>query len=253
MNLALLGYGRMGRAVEAAARERGHSVVLILDADENPEGRGITPEAMDGVDVAVDFSVPGAAVDNIRRTAEAGVDLVVGTTGWEERRSEVEEAVRAAGVGLLHAPNFSIGVNLFFRVVEEAARLLAPFDAYDAHLVEAHHRHKVDHPSGTARKLTDILLERLPGKKEWSKDLPDEGALDPSVLQVSVIRAGEVAGMHAVGFDGAHDRIEVRHEARGREGFAGGAVLGAEWIRGKAGVFSMEDFLADRTGYEERG
>ncbi len=248
MNIALFGYGRMGRAVEAAAGGRGHDIVLRLTAEENREGRGITPEALEGADVAIDFSVPGAVVDNVRAAAALGIDLVVGTTGWEEERGRVEAAVAEAGTGLLHAPNFSIGVNLFFRLVEEAARLMDSFDDFDPHLVEAHHRHKVDHPSGTAWKMADLLVENLRSKASWSRDLPPEGAVDPEVLQVSVVRAGEIAGTHTVGFDGPHDRIELRHEARGRKGFAGGAVLGAEWIRGRRGVFSMADFLADWTG-----
>ena len=245
MKIALLGYGRMGKAVEEVALDRGHQVVARLDADGVGDDGSSRRKALTEADVAIDFSIPGAVRRNVESAAAAGVNLVVGTTGWEEDQEAVETAVREARVGLLHAPNFSLGVNLFLRVVKEAARILDPFDELDVHLMEAHHRHKVDHPGGTARRLAEILVDSSSRKEGWSRELPREGAVDPATLQVAVVRAGEVFGTHSVGFDGTTDRIELRHEARGRRGFAHGSVVGAEWIRGREGVFSMEDFLQE--------
>lgn len=257
--IALLGFGRMGREVARIARERGHRIVLVVGGPTDAEPHAAPPRhvhrlsdaptlADSGARVAIDFSVAEAVPDHARLCAEASVDLVIGTTGWDARRDEVYRTVRGAGIGLLEAPNFSLGVNLFFRIVAEAARLMdgpGREGDFDVGLFEAHHRHKVDHPSGTARRLAEIVVERMARKSDWSDRLPDAGAVDPSVLQVAVQRTGEIPGVHTVSFESADDRIELRHEARGRSGFARGAVIGAEWIRGRSGVFSMEDVLDD--------
>lgn len=236
----------MGRAVEAAAQERGHRVSARLDGSANRGGSGITAEALAGVDVAVDFSVGEAVAPNVEGAAALGVDVVVGTTGWERDRERVFRAVEAAGTGLIHAPNFSTGVHLFLRLAALAGDLAAAVDGYDVHVSEIHHRHKRDHPSGTARRLADLLLERLPMKDRWSAQLPTDEPVDPRALQVAVARVGEEPGTHSVALDGPVDRIQVRHEARGRGGFARGAVLAAEWVRGRAGIHTMDDLLADR-------
>ena len=248
MNVALVGYGRMGRAVEAVCGEEGHEVVLRLTSETNPDGEGLTAEALAPADVAIDFSHPDAVVENVRRAVAHGVDLVVGTTGWLERLDEVRRAVDDAGAALLHAPNFSLGVQLFFRLVREAGRLAEGLETYDLHVSETHHRHKVDHPSGTARHLAALLLEEVSRKERWEERLPAEGPVDPAVLQVSAVRAGENPGTHAVGLEGPEDRIELRHEARGRGSFARGAVAAAEWSRGRRGIFTLDDMLAERLG-----
>lgn len=240
MKIALVGYGRMGRAAEAAALERGHEVVARLD-----RGDRIHAGSLAGADVAVEFSVPEAAPGNLVRLAEAGVDVACGTTGWDEERARVRSAVDAAGRGLLVAPNFSLGVALFGRLVREAARLAAAVPEYDVHLHEAHHRHKADHPSGTARMLADAVVATLDRKVRWRESPPD-GPPEPDVLYVSVARSGEIAGTHVVMFEGAHDRIELRHEARDRGAFARGAVEGAEWVRGRPGFHTLDDWLRDR-------
>lgn len=245
MKLLLLGYGRMGRAVEAIARERGHEITAVLDAAENPDGAGITDEALAGARVAIDFTTPATVLPNVRRAAALGVNVVVGTTGWEDDRPAVEAAVREAGTGLLHAPNFSIGMLLFTRIVSEAARLMDRVDAYDVHLAEAHHRHKTDHPSGTARRLIEVLLAEVRRKERWSMELAAGAAVDPETLQVSVTRAGEIAGIHTVAFDGPDDRIILRHEAAHRTGFARGAVLAAEWLEGRSGLHTMTHLMND--------
>ncbi|MEX2532041.1 MAG: 4-hydroxy-tetrahydrodipicolinate reductase [Gemmatimonadota bacterium] len=247
MQVVLFGTGRMGMEVADIATERGHTVVARVDSDprSREELQSMDPPAHG---VAIDFSTADAVPSNARSAAEAGLDLVVGTTGWEAHRSEVEEVVRESGRGLLHAPNFSLGMLLFLRIVEEAARLADGLDEYDVHLWEAHHRHKKDHPGGTARRLADLLVERIARKNQWELSLPTHEAVDPGTLQVAVMRAGEIPGVHAVGLEGPDDRIELRHEARSRAGFARGAVMAAEWLQGRQGIFTLEDLLADRVG-----
>ena len=242
MKLALVGYGKMGRAVEAVAMERGHDVVARIDPTLDTSDIGV--DTLGGAEVAIEFSVPGGAVDNIAALAAAGVDAVVGTTGWHDRLSEAVAAVNEAGTGMVHATNFSLGVNLFFRLARMAAKMADALSEYDVHVREAHHRHKVDHPSGTAITIADILIEELARKESWSATLPN-GAPDPQVLYVTSERIGETAGTHVIGLEGPDDRIELRHEARTRAGFARGAIASAEWIRGKAGVFTLDDMLAE--------
>ncbi len=244
MKVALIGYGRMGRAVEQAAAARGHEVVARIDLDGNLEGRGITTESLNGAEVAVEFSVPEAAPANVAALAACGADTVSGTTGWYDRLDEVRSAVERAGSGLIYAPNFSLGMQLFFRLARLAGRLSDGLEGYDAYVVEAHHRHKKDHPSGTARRLAEILLAELSGKERWELG-PPEGPVDPGALQVTAIRAGEIPGTHTVGLDGPDDSIVVRHEARGRAGFARGAVAAAEWVRGRSGIFTLEEMLEE--------
>ena len=248
MKLALLGYGRMGRVAETVALERGHEVALILDEFSNEGGAGITSKALQGARVAIDFSVSSAVQDNVRQAAEHGVNVVVGTTGWEEEREAIEDLVREAGTGFLSAPNFSIGMLLFTWIVQSAIRLLNQVDDYDVHLSETHHRHKSDHPGGTARRLADLVVHELDRKTRWTSELRDGTPVDPGELQVTVARVGSVPGVHALGIEGPDDRIELRHEARGRAGFARGAVLAAEWLEGRSGVFTMSDVMRELLG-----
>ncbi len=244
MKIALVGYGRMGRAVEAAAIERGHEVVARIDVNENGDAAELNRERLAGAQVAVEFTVAEAAASNVEALAAAGIDVVCGTTGWYDRLSDVRNAVAAAGTGFVYAPNFSLGVQAFFRLARVAGQLAERLADWDVHVLEAHHRHKKDHPSGTARVLAELLLEELSRKKGWELG-PAAGPADPSILQVSAVRAGEIAGVHSVGLEGPDDRIEVRHEARGRAGFARGAVTAAEWIRGRPGTFTLDDMLEE--------
>jgi 4-hydroxy-tetrahydrodipicolinate reductase len=248
MKLALFGYGRMGRAVESVARERGHEVTSMLDDVTNPEGRGISAESVGGATLAVDFSTAEAVLPNVRRATELGMGLVIGTTGWERDREAVEAEVLEADTALIHSPNFSVGMLFFTRLVDVAARMANGLEDYDVHLWEAHHRHKTDHPSGTARRLADTLVQRLERKQSWSLGLQEGEAHPPHTLQVSVTRAGEIPGTHEVGFEGPDDRIQLRHEARNRMGFARGAVLAAEWLEGRRGIFTMSDLMDDLLG-----
>ena len=236
MEIALLGYGRMGKVVEAVAEERGHRIVQRV-------GAGDGDAALDA-DVAIDFSVAGAVPENAARAVRAGVSLVVGTTGWEEREDEVRRAVEEGGIGFLHAPNFSLGAHLFYRLAELAGSLVGVYGDYDVDLSETHHRHKRDHPSGTARRLADLLVATVATKERWVEGpvSPDE----PATLGVTSIRVGEARGTHVVELDGPDDRIEMRHEARSRKGFARGAMEAAEWLAGRAGWFTLDDMLTER-------
>lgn len=245
MKVALVGYGKMGRAIEAVALDEGHEVVARLGRDD-----AITPESLRGAEVGFEFTRPEAAPGNAAALARAGVDQVVGTTGWTEQVDVVREAVEASGTGMVWAPNFSLGVQLVFRLARELGRLVEGVrgvEPYDVHVHEAHHRHKVDHPSGTARRLAEILLEELSSKEAWIRGA-GEGAPDPASLLVTSTRAGEIAGTHFVGVEGRDDRIELRHEARGRSGFARGAVAAGEWIRGRRGVHDIDAMLTDLLG-----
>lgn len=242
MKIALIGYGKMGRAVEAAAGSRGHTVVARLDA-----GDRIDRESLAGAAAAIDFTAPAAVEENARRVAEAGTDLVIGTTGWTDRLEAVSAIVAGGGIGCIWSPNFSLGVQLFFRLAAEAARLANRLEEYDVAVHEAHHRHKLDHPSGTARRLADLLVAGLDRKTSW-REGPAEGVPDPAVLWVSSTRAGEIPGEHEVALEGPSDSLVLRHTARGRDGFADGAVAAAEWVRGRKGLFTMDEMLAERFG-----
>ena len=244
MKIALIGYGRMGRTVEKVALERGHEVVACIDLAEKPVGGGLTSEALAGAELAMEFTTPQAAPGKLKQLAGLGVDVVCGTTGWYDSLKEVAGAVEKAGTGLVYSPNFSLGVQVLFKLAELGGRLAERLEEYDPHILEIHHRHKVDHPSGTARKLAEIVLEGLSRKERWELG-PGDGAVSPSVLQVNAVRAGENPGEHVLALEGPDDRIEVRHQAKGRTGFARGAVAAGEWVKGKKGVFTLDDMVAE--------
>jgi 4-hydroxy-tetrahydrodipicolinate reductase len=227
LNLALLGYGKMGKAIAQLAPQRGFHVQLTFDIDENRSGEGVTREAFQGVDVCVEFTAPGAAVENIRRVAATGCNLVVGTTGWYDRLEEVRKLVEGAGVGMVYAPNFSIGVQLFYRLARAAGETFSAFPMYDAYLTEAHHKFKKDAPSGTALEIKRQIQPYMRGRE----------------IPVTSARAGYIPGTHELGFDSEADTIILRHTARGRQGFAEGALYAARWIVGKKGLFSFAQAL----------
>lgn len=230
LNLALLGHGKMGSAVARIAPERGFALRLILTIESNPGGVAISEENFRGIDVAIDFTQPDVVVENIRRVAALGVSLVVGTTGWDNRREEVEKIVAENGIGLVHAANFSIGVQLFYRLAREAARIFAPYKMYEPYIVEAHHKFKKDAPSGTALELKRRVESYLP-----SHEIP-----------TSSVRGGYIPGMHELGFDSEADTVLVRHSARSRQGFAEGALYAARWVAGKKGMFAFDEILEEQ-------
>ncbi|HEX5385706.1 MAG TPA: dihydrodipicolinate reductase C-terminal domain-containing protein [Gemmatimonadales bacterium] len=227
LTLAIVGHGRMGRAVAQAAAARGHTIGAIIDIDDNAGGAGLTRERLEGVDVAVEFTAPAAAVGNIERLIEAGVPVVTGTTGWHGELPRIAKLVERKGGALLYASNFSIGVHLFLKTAAEMARRFAGRADYDGFIVEAHHARKVDAPSGTA-----LALQHAATSADAARAFP-----------ITSIRAGAIPGTHTLTYDGPHDTIGLSHSARSREGFAEGAVAAAEWLPGRRGVFTFEDML----------
>jgi 4-hydroxy-tetrahydrodipicolinate reductase len=227
INLALLGYGKMGKTIAALAPQRGFEVRLVMDIDVNTQGQGIAAENFQGIDVCIDFTTPDAVVENIRRVAALGVNLVVGTTGWLGRLEEVRKVIESANIGMVYAANFSIGVNLFYRLARAAAEILSPFAMYDPYLTEAHHKFKKDAPSGTALEIKRQIQSEFRGRE----------------IPVTSVRAGYFPGAHELGFDSEADTIILRHTARGRQGFAEGALHAARWVVGKKGLFSFGDVL----------
>jgi 4-hydroxy-tetrahydrodipicolinate reductase len=226
-NLAIVGYGKMGRLIEQFAPEYGFNVALKLDEFNNAAFEGVTPANFQGIQVAVDFSIPAAVAENVERVAALGVNIVVGTTGWLNELERVKAAVERNGIGLVWSPNYSIGVNAFFRLVSEAARLLASEQSYGAWAWEIHHSTKKDAPSGTLLKLVEEM-------KRAGFERP---------IDVSANRAGAHPGTHEIGFDSAADTIILRHTARSREGFARGALKAAQWLVGRKGFYEFSEVL----------
>ena len=225
MRIAIVGYGKMGRMIERIAIERGHEIALKLDEFNNAGFEGINEANFQGVDVAIDFSVPSAAVENIERIAALKVNQVIGTTGWLDRIDHIRDVVETSAIGLVWSPNYSVGVNAFFRILAEAAKVLATTPEYEAWAWEIHHSAKKDAPSGTLLKLVEEM--RRAGYTR--------------TVDVGSNRAGTIAGTHEIGFDSAADTITLRHTARSREGFALGAVKAAEWVVGKSGFHEFGD------------
>ena len=229
LGLAIVGYGKMGRLIEQLAPEYGFEVRAKFDGKSNPRGQALSPQTLKGVDVAVEFTSPDAAPENIRRLAAMGVNSVTGTTGWFGDLPSVGEAVTKSGTGLVWAANFSVGVNLFLQAVAHTAALLAKHADYEAWGWEIHHSAKKDVPSGTLKKLAE--------------EMRAAGYARPVSLSAS--RAGANPGTHEIGFDSAGDTITLRHTARSRDGFARGALRAARWISGKKGVFEFREILSE--------
>lgn len=223
--LAIIGLGKMGRAIEQLAPERGFTVTSRIDP-HGGEAPSVSKTALGDAEVAVEFTTPAVAPQNIAAALEARCPVVVGTTGWYEKRAEVEKLVERHGGALLIAPNFSIGVAAFAQIVRAAAAALRRAPGFDAHMVETHHAAKKDAPSGTAASLEAIAAS------EWGRSIP-----------ITSVRTGSVPGTHELIFDSAFEQIRIEHVARDRRVFADGALLAAKWIIGKQGVFTMEDVL----------
>ena len=232
LGLAIVGYGKMGRLIEQLAPEYGFGVRSRFDSKNNARGGGLTREALRGVDVAVEFSTPETAAQNIQQLAAAGVNAAVGTTGWLDHLPAARQAVTQSGTGLVWAPNFSVGVNLFLQAVAYTAALFAGQQEYDAWGWEIHHAAKKDAPSGTLRKLAEEMRA---------------GGYHRSIT-LSANRAGTHPGTHEIGFDSIADTITLRHTARSREGFARGALRAARWVAGKKGLFEFREILGELTG-----
>jgi len=227
MKLAIVGYGKMGRSIEPLAPEYGCEVHLRLDIDNNANFEGMTAENFRGIDAAVEFSTPATAIQNIERLARMGVNTVVGTTGWLGDIARARQAVENAGTALVSGANFSVGVNLFSQVVAEAAELFARQKEYGAWAWEIHHSTKKDAPSGTLLALVEQM-------KKSGYDRP---------IDTGSNRAGAHPGTHEIGFDSADDTITIRHTARGRDGFARGALRAARWVAAKKGFFEFREIV----------
>ena len=228
--LAIVGYGKMGKLVEQLAPEYGFQVALKLDEFNNAGFEGLTPENFRGIDVAIDFSIPSAVLGNVARIAALGVNMVIGTTGWLEHLEAVKAAVDRHGIGLVWSPNYSVGVHAFFKLVSEAARLLATQPEYGAWAWEIHHSTKKDAPSGTLLKLVDEMK-----KAGYARS-----------IDVGSNRAGAHPGTHEIGFDSAADTITLRHTARSREGFARGALKAARWLTGRKGFHEFSEIWEEQ-------
>ena len=230
MKIALLGYGRMGKAIEKIAKNRGHEIVARIDKDQI-EG------TLEYANVAINFSIPDAAVNNIFSALSIAIPVVCGTTGWLENFKKVTDFTVKNKTAFLYASNFSIGVNLFFKLNEQLVKMMNNQSDYKVSIEEIHHIHKLDAPSGTAITLAEGIIENSESS-DWSlsADKSDE-------IQINAIREGEVPGTHTITYESSIDAISIKHEAHNREGFALGAVVAAEWIVGKKGIFKMSDVL----------
>ncbi|MFN2411825.1 MAG: 4-hydroxy-tetrahydrodipicolinate reductase [Pyrinomonadaceae bacterium] len=224
MKIVLIGYGSMGRQVETLAKTMGHEIVLAIDsADEPPSGAKLTES---GADAAIDFSNADAVRQNVETCVLANLPHVVGTTGWNADKEAIREIVIRKNGAVVHGANFSVGVNLFYRISDYASELFSKFPEYQAFIEEQHHSRKKDAPSGTALRLKELVSRHI-----------------DTNFSVSSTRAGNIPGTHRVGFDGAADQILLQHQARSREGFAAGALIAAEWIAGKTGFYDFADVI----------
>lgn len=231
MKIALFGYGKMGKTIEKIAGEREHDIVAKFDKDFT---EGILEEA----DVAIDFSVPKVAFSNIKRAVDSNVPIVSGTTGWLDRYEEAVAHCREKNGAFIYASNFSLGVNLFFELNKKLAEMMNGFKDYKLAIEETHHTQKLDAPSGTAITLAEDIIGHS-GFKKWELGVTDS----PSAIPINAIRKADVPGTHKVKYSSDIDEIEITHTAKSRQGFALGAVIAAEWIKGKKGVFSMKDVI----------
>lgn len=239
MKIALLGYGKMGQVIERIAEERGHQIVLKKDEYNTYEG-------LSNADVAIDFSIPAAAVSNISNCFHANVPVISGTTGWLDHFDEMVSLCKEKNGAFISSSNFSLGVNIFFELNEYLAKMMSKLDSYTVSMEEIHHTQKLDAPSGTAISLAKGIIENS-SFTNWTLDnikANDSGDSEQSKqIHIEAKRIGTVPGTHSVTYDSVVDTIEIKHTAHSREGFALGAVIAAEWIVGKQGVFTMKDVL----------
>jgi 4-hydroxy-tetrahydrodipicolinate reductase len=235
MNIALLGYGKMGKEIEAIALQKGHTIVLKVS---QTNASTFTINDLQKADVAIEFSTPHTVISNIKKCFEAQIPVVIGTTGWYDEFEMIQELCLQRNGALFHATNFSLGVNLFFKVNSYLAELMNKYDSYNVEMEEIHHIHKLDKPSGTAISLANQVLEKIERKKNWS--ITDNNS---DSLFIKDVREGEVPGTHIIKYTSTVDDIEIMHKAHNRKGFALGAVIAAEYIKGKKGIFTMNDLI----------
>lgn len=236
LKIILIGFGRMGQEIKQVAEGRGHQILMTIDKDNQED---FTHENLKKADVAIEFTLPDVAYDNIMTCLKADLPVVSGTTGWMDLYYDVRKYCLENNKAFFYASNFSIGVNLFFKVNEYLARIMDHYTNYDVEIEETHHVHKIDTPSGTAVKLAESLINEIRRKNKWKK----EKAERENDISVRSIREDEIPGIHKVTYSSSFDNIELKHSAKSREGFALGAVMAAEFIHNKTGIYSMDDLL----------
>ena len=236
MKIALIGYGRMGKTIEAIAKDREHEIVLAIDIDNQND---LTVENLKKADVAIEFTIPASAFNNYKICFESGVPVVSGTTGWLDKKTQVLEEMKKHDGTFFYASNFSLGVNLFFALNKKLAELMKNRPEYDITMEEVHHTQKLDAPSGTAISLAEDLFEIHPAKNSWTLDSPRKS----EEMHIEAIREGQVPGIHRIKYESDVDYISIEHSAKSRQGFALGAVLAAEFSADKKGLVSMNDLL----------
>lgn len=230
MKIALLGYGKMGKVIEQIALKRGHEIVLKKSRQDNFDG-------LENADVAIEFSIPESAVQNISACINANIPVISGTTGWLDQYNEIVDLVQQKNGAFIYGSNFSLGVNIFFQLNENLAKMMANLKEYNVAIEEIHHTQKLDAPSGTAISLAEGIISNSNYNK-WTMDTPTEDQ-----IQIEAKRIGTVPGTHIITYQSEVDTIKIEHEAHSREGFALGSVVAAEWLLGKKGIFTMKDVL----------
>ena len=235
MNIAIIGYGKMGKVIEQLAMERGHTITAKITSQE----ANFSPELLKNSDVAIEFSIPSAAISNINKCFVAGTPVVVGTTGWMDQLENVSNTCKEKNGGLFYASNFSVGVNIFFKVNQLLAKLMNGQPSYNISMEEIHHTQKLDSPSGTALTIANQILENVGRKESWI----ESNNASNTEIGITAKRIADTPGTHIVTYENDIDKIEISHEAKGRKGFALGSILAAEFMMGKSGVFGMEDLL----------
>jgi 4-hydroxy-tetrahydrodipicolinate reductase len=236
MKIVISGYGKMGKEIEKAALARGHRIVARLDTAED---WSLQKKNIAKAEMVIDFSTPGTALNNIRNGFDHKLPVVVGTTGWHEAEGVARKWCQEENQAIFVASNFSIGVNVLYNLTEQLSKIVNRLDGYEICLEEIHHIHKLDAPSGTAIKLAEIILDNVERKKLWVNRLQER----PEELEILSVREGEIPGIHKISCESDSDKLTLKHIAKGRKGFAVGALLAAEWLQGKKGFFEMKDLL----------
>lgn len=236
MKIAIIGYGKMGKIIEATARKRGHTIGSIIDLGDE---QLLAPDHLDKHDVAIEFSSPSSAFENISKCMDAGLPVVSGSTGWTDKIEDLKTRCKAEYLGFVYASNYSLGVNILFSLNERLAAIMQNHEAYDVSMTEIHHSQKLDAPSGTALTLAEGILGNVSRKKQWV--LQDSG--NDEDLFINAIRTGKVTGDHEVIYESVFDSLSIKHSAKDRSGFATGALVAAEFIKDRKGFFTMKDVL----------
>jgi len=236
MKIAIIGYGKMGKIIETTALKRGHTIGSIIDLGDE---QLLAPDNLDKHDVAIEFSSPSSAFENISKCMDAGLPVVSGSTGWTDRIEDLKTRCKAEYLGFVYASNYSLGVNILFSLNERLAEIMQNHEVYDVSMTEIHHSQKLDAPSGTALTLADGILGNVSRKKQWV--LQDNGNNED--LFINAIRSGKVTGDHEVIYESVFDNLSIKHSAKDRSGFATGALIAAEFIKDRKGFFTMKDVL----------